>query len=173
MDSEGIFDCENYDGPIELAFIVEHIEKISLYNLKKNEARKNWNLPFSLERYETFYKDRERLVNEEECVYQERMSSAKASYFNDFGIDVVKRAHLKFFPQERAIIMTKLLHRHVPGTKPREFLQVYAEVNTFINKQHLAVIDYVEGVAIPKLIKHRSRDPKRVKRVAKKACPPE
>jgi hypothetical protein len=173
MDTESVFDPKKYHGPIDVGRIVEHIEGDSLYNLKRLEARKHWEMPFSLEKYEAFYKDRERLVDDEEEVYQNLVATAATSYFNDSGIDQQEKTLVKFSKYERAEMMTKLMHKHVPGTKPSEFMQVYAEVNAFIGKQKLAIVDYVEKVAIPSIIEHRKREHKRAKLVARKASPPE
>jgi hypothetical protein len=142
-----------YKGDIDTESIIEFLFNKSVWELKREQAVRNWDKPYTMDDIETLFEDDEFLI-EERHEFNSFLRDKTKEYLSKFmeNPDADFLEDIWFDEDAQNAILTFQMHEKFPETKEYDIKELIAMINDYVDSQELTVVKIIEEDIIPKLI---------------------
>lgn len=152
---------KSYSGKPIVDDVVKFLTGETVQDLRYEQARRDWPFPYSADDVRRFFKKKLEIIKQEEEIFVSHLSRSASQYFNELGIDQEEKefsGRFKFTGEETVAVLTKRMHREIPLTKGKDYLEIMNECKKHVANQKLLIVEYAVKIAIPMIKKMREEN---------------
>jgi hypothetical protein len=151
---------KNYKGKLDVEVIIKFVIGKSVRELKREQAIKNWNKNYSFVDMEEFincYSGHLKIEIDKISRLLKKSTRSILSFYDLEDKNLSFIDEIKYTDDEKEKVITKLMHRRFPGTRPFKYTTIKELVIDHKRSQYLDIYYYVKYDVIPMLKESRNK----------------